>query len=59
MKVVYRERVFIDNYKCIDYTRTIKFLKAWKNNNILYGYIDSFNIKAISIEDIISVEGSI
>lgn len=59
MKVVYMERVFIDNYKCIDHTRTIKFLKAWKNNNILYGYIDRFNIKAISIENIISIEGSI
>lgn len=59
MKIVYRERVFIDNYKCIDHTRTIIFLKARKANNLIYGYIDRFNIKAISIEDIISVEGSI
>lgn len=58
MIVKYREHVFIDNYKCIDNTCTIRFIKCWKANNLLYGYIDRFNIKSIAIKDIISTEGS-
>lgn len=56
MKVTYRDRVFIDQYRCIDYERTINPIKSFRNGNILYCYIDRYNIKSISIEDIISIE---
>ena len=56
MKVTFRDRVFIDQYRCIDHERTIKPIKSFRNGNILYCYIDRYNIKAISIEDIISIE---
>ena len=56
MKVTYRERNFIDRYKCIDHERTIYVCRHFWNGNLLYAYTDRYNVKAIAKEDIISME---
>lgn len=56
MKVTIRERVFIDAYRCIDHTRQIVLSRCWWSGNILYGYVDRYNVKAISKDDIINIE---
>lgn len=57
MKVKYLERGIESNFKRIgDHEVTVYFYKAWKSGGLLYGYVDRYNIKAISIEDIISIE---
>lgn len=56
MKVTYRNRVFIDRYRCIDHEEALIATKTFRQGNILYCYIDRYNMKAISIEDIISIE---
>ena len=59
LKVIYRERVFIDNYKCID---NLKELHAWSyftggiSGNLYYFKLDRFNYKTLSGEDVISIE---
>lgn len=58
-KVIYRDRVFIDTYKCIDYP---KELYAWSyftggiSGDLYYFKVDRFNYKTLSKEDIISIE---
>lgn len=56
MKVTYRVRTFIDKYRCIDREATVYLYKAWWHGNILYGYVDRYNVKAISKDDVIKIE---
>ena len=56
MKVTYRQRTFIDDYRCIDSERTINAVNAFRSGSILYCYIDRFNVLAISLDDIIDIE---
>ena len=56
MKIVYRDRNFVDTYKCIDTERTIYAYRHFWNGNILYAYTDRYNVKAIAKEDIISMK---
>lgn len=59
LKVIYRERVFIDKYKCIDYP---KEFRAWSyftsgiSGDLYYFKLDRFNYKTLAKEDIISIE---
>ena len=56
MKVTYRNRSFIGDYRCIDHEETIEAVKTFRSSGVLYCYLDRFNVKAISLEDVISVE---
>ena len=59
LKVIYRDRVFIDTYKCID---NLKEFRAWSyftsgiSGNLYYFKVDRFNYKTLGIEEIISIE---
>ena len=59
LKVIYRERVFIDKYKCID---NLKEFRAWSyftsgiSGDLYYFKLDRFNYKTLAGEDIISIE---
>jgi len=54
--ITYRERVYLDNYRCIDYERKCIMRRSWIVGGLLYGYINQFNVKSIALEDIISRE---
>ena len=55
-KITYRERWFIDAFRCIDYEKTICAYKTENYMNCLYCYIDRYNTKVISNENIIKIE---
>lgn len=54
--ITYRERRMIDRFTCIDTPRKTCLLRPWIVSGLLYGYLDRFNVKAISIDDILQVE---
>ena len=56
LKVTYRERIFIDKYKCIDYKKELKALSYWQYGNLYYFKVDRFNHKVLAIEDTINIE---
>lgn len=51
--IKYRERHFIDKFRCIDYERQVTLYKTWIQGSLLYGYKDRFNIVTIALDDII------
>ena len=59
VKVIYRDRVFIDTYKCIDFP---KEFRAWSyftsgiSGDLYYFRLNEFNYKTLSGDDIISIE---
>ena len=55
-RIVYRDRVFLDPWRCIDTERTVILSRTFTNGGVLYGYVDSFNVRCISLEDIISID---
>ena len=56
LKVTYRERVFIDAYKCIEFKKEFKAWNYWQSENLYYFKVDRFNHKVLAIEDTISIE---
>lgn len=56
MIVKYRERIFLDKYRCMDKVTTVELYKPWRAGSLLYGYIDRFNIVSIAVEDILEVK---
>ena len=56
VKVTYRERVFIDRFRCIDYKRELKAWDYWQSGNLYYFRLNEFNYKTLGIEEIISIE---
>ena len=59
LMVIYRDRVFIDTYKCIDnlkelYTRI--YFTSGISGNLYYFKLDRYNYKTLAKEDIISIE---
>lgn len=56
MKVTYLEKGVPFDYKRIDHERTVYLYRSWRSGGLLYGYVDQFNVVAIAIEDIISIE---
>lgn len=57
MFVVYIERQPRDKFSCIDHVKTARFIKAFIDGGLLYGYIDHFNIISIDKDMIISIDG--
>ena len=56
LKVTYRERIFIDRFRCIDYRKEFKALSYWQTDGLYYFKVDRFNHKVLAIEDTISIE---
>ena len=56
MKITFIVKGTPIDFKRIDHERTVTIYKSYKSGNILYGYIDRFNIISISIEDILKIE---
>lgn len=59
LKVIYRDRVFIDTYKCIDYPKELyarSYFTSGISGDLYYFKVDRFNYKTLSKEDIISIE---
>ena len=56
-KVYYRERRFLDKYRCIDRIESFRFQDYFttKGTSVVYFKIDRFNVKVISIEDIVEL----
>lgn len=54
--ITYRERRMIDRFTCIDTPRKTRLIRPWIVSGLLYGYLDRFNVKAVSIDDILQVE---
>ena len=55
-RITYRIRTYLDKYRCIDTQAKIVLSRPWIVGGLLYGYIDRFNVKCISLDDIISRE---
>ena len=56
VKVTYKERHFIDRFRCIDYKKELKALSYWQSGDLYYFRLDRFNYKVLGIEDTISIE---
>ena len=56
LKVIYRERDFIDRFRCIDYKRELKAWSYWRDGDLYYFKVDRFNYKVLAVEDTINIE---
>lgn len=56
LKITYRERIFLDRFRCIDYKKEFKAWSYWRSGGLYYFKIDRFNHKVLAIEDTISIE---
>ena len=59
VKVIYRERQFIDKYKCIDNLKELyarSYFTSGISGNLYYFRLNEFNYKTLGKEDIISIE---
>ena len=56
LKVTYRERIFLNRFRCIDYKKELKALSYWRSGDLYYFKVDRFNYKVLGIEDTISIE---
>lgn len=57
MKVLYRERVFLDKFRCRDYEKVFFYQKKWNpEGTSVYYFQNGYSIKTIAIEDIISLD---
>lgn len=57
MFIVYIQRQQRDRYSCIDRVKTVNLKRTFESGNLLYGYIDRFNIVSIDKDMIISIDG--
>lgn len=56
-RITFLERGFISEYRRIgDHYKTVTLCKSWKSGNLLYGYVDRFNVITIPIDDIRKIE---
>lgn len=56
MKVTYLEKGQPFDFKRVDRVCTVVLSRTWRSGGLLYGYVDRYNVRAISVEDIISIE---
>lgn len=56
LKIIYRERVFIDTYKCIEHKKEFKAWSYWQSGDLYYFKVDRFNHKVLAVEDTISIK---
>ena len=59
MIIKYRERIYLDRYRCIDIVREVNATKMFQSGGLLYIYKDRFNIMTIEKENVIEIEGNI
>ena len=57
IKVVYRDRYFIDRFTCRDYTRVLYADSMFQSGGLTYFRLNEFNYKTIENELIDSIEG--
>ena len=57
-KVIYRERLFLDKHKCIEYKREQIFTSYWKpeGTSLFYFRIGRYGVFTLAEEDIIKIE---
>lgn len=53
--VEYKQREYIDKFKCIDTIRKINCISFFQSMNLLYCRLNQFNFKVIEVENIISI----
>lgn len=59
LKVIYRDRHYIDTYKCIDNLKELyahSYFTGGISSDLYYFRLNEFNYKSLSAEDIISIE---
>ena len=56
LKITYRERIFIDKYKCLEFKKELKVWSYWQSGGLYYFKVDRFNYKVLGVEDTISIE---
>ena len=56
LKVTYRERIFLNRFRCIDYKKELKALSYWRSGDLYYFKIDRFNYKVLGVGDTINIE---
>ena len=55
MKILYYERTFIDDYRCIDEVKQIKAVKVYRSGDLFYADLGNFNTKVIELSRIIQI----
>ena len=56
LKIIYRDRIFIDTYKCIEHKKEFKAWSYWQSGDLYYFKVDRFNHKVLAVEDTISIK---
>lgn len=56
LKIIYRERIFIDTYKCIEHKKEFKAWSYWQSGDLYYFKVDRFNHKVLAVKDTISIK---
>lgn len=59
VKIIYRERQFIDKYKCIDNLKELyarSYFTGGISGELYYFRLNEFNYKTLAKENIISIE---
>lgn len=56
IKVVYRDRYFMDRFTCMDYTRTLYADSMFNQGGLTYFTVNEFNYKVIENDLIDSIE---
>ena len=55
MKVTYRERTFLDKYKCIDREVTRHFDTSWNSGGLTYFKHGQFTVFVVETDFIVSI----
>ena len=59
LKVIYRDRIFLDRFRCIDNLKELyahSYFTGGISGDLYYFRLSEFNYKTLSKEDIISIE---
>ena len=59
VKVIYRDRVFIDRFKCIDNLKELyacSYFTSGISGDLYYFKLNKYSYKTLSADDIISIE---
>lgn len=52
----YREQFYIDRFRCIDTFKQITLNNIFVRGNLLYGYVDKFNVKTLAMNEICTID---
>ncbi len=56
MIIRYKERIYIDSYRCIDTIKEINAIRTFQSGGLLYIYRDRYNIMTIEKNNVIEIE---